>query len=77
MNLNEYLFYEKITRTEAARQLDADSRYLGQVALGHRKPGKKLMKAIEKFTAGKVPLSYWQSEEYRDYLEKNRKEYDK
>lgn len=75
MNLNEYLFYAKISRTEAAKLLDINSRYLGQIALGHRKPGRKMKKIIENFTQGKIPMSYWESDEYKQYFEENKKVY--
>jgi transcriptional regulator with XRE-family HTH domain len=54
MNLKEYLFYKKLTAKEFAKILDIDKCYISSVISGNRKPSKKLLRSIEKYTDGIV-----------------------
>jgi transcriptional regulator with XRE-family HTH domain len=70
MELREYLFKKRITNKEFAEKVNYDKSYIGDVANGKKKPGKKLAKAIEKATNGEVTV-----EELMSLKEINDKDY--
>lgn len=61
MELREYLFKYRVTAVQFAQEIDYNYSYLVQITTGNRKPGKKLMKIIEKATDGLVKPSDWPS----------------
>ncbi len=65
MNLKEYLFFEKKTISKFAEELLLDRSYMNSVVNQKVKPSKRLAKAIEIATQGKVTaqemLSIWNS----------------
>lgn len=56
MELREYLFRNRISITDFSKKVDFSRNYISQIALGYRKPSKKLAKLIEKETNGEVTL---------------------
>lgn len=56
MRLDEYLFYEKKTITDFAKELLITRNYLNLIVLGYSKPSKRLARDIEKATGGKVTV---------------------
>lgn len=54
MKLRDYLHENRIKIAEFARKLDASRSYINMIVLEEIKPGKRLAKAIEDITEGKV-----------------------
>lgn len=75
MNLNEYLFYEKISKRQFAKTLELSHHYIGQITRGQKMPSKKVRRHIAKATEGKVPEDYWESEEYKKFMIDHKLEY--
>lgn len=56
MMLREYLFKNNLKISEFALIIDYSRNHLNQVVIQNKKPGKKMAKAIEKATEGKVTV---------------------
>lgn len=54
MNLKSYLAEIHMTIIEFAQIIDANPGYLSRIINGHKKPGKRLAKEIERVTDGVV-----------------------
>lgn len=54
MKLKDYLYFNKISTTDFAEQINYQRSYLSAVTNGSRKCGAKLAKIIEKATNGQV-----------------------
>lgn len=56
MDLREYLFRNRITITDFGKKIDCPRAYLSQIVNGHKKPGKRLAKAIQDATNDVVTI---------------------
>ncbi len=54
MDLKEYLYQKRMTITQFCEFVEYSRTHLSQVINGSLKPGKKLLKTIEKGTGGQV-----------------------
>ena len=56
MNLDEYLFRKKISKTDFAKRVGITRNYLSLISLGRSLPSKRLAKDIEFETGGEVTI---------------------
>ena len=54
MDLDEYLFRNRISQTDFAKELGVTRNHFGEIVRGRRTPSVKLAKKIEKLTKGEV-----------------------
>lgn len=54
MNLREYLFRKRLTQVDFAKKLEISRGHLSQIMKQTKHPSRKLAKAIEDLTEGKV-----------------------
>jgi transcriptional regulator with XRE-family HTH domain len=54
MTLREYLFFNGLTVKDFAESLDVSRSYISAISFGHKRPGRKLAKAIYLATEGSV-----------------------
>jgi len=54
MNLRDYLYFERKTLRELAKELHIDARYLGRIKNKQFRPSLRLALDIERLTEGKV-----------------------
>lgn len=57
MDLREYLFYNKKTVTNMAKEIDITRSYLSKIIHGRIAISKKIAKSIERATNGNVKIS--------------------
>lgn len=62
MDLREYLFRKRITVTEFSNLIDYSRTHISEIMHGSRKPGKKVIRIIEKATNGEVKAEDLMSE---------------
>lgn len=66
MNLRDYLYFERKTLKELAKELHVDARYLGRIKNKHFRPSLRLALDIERLTEGKVTAKELREDIYDD-----------
>jgi len=59
--LSHWLDSSNMTRYELAKRLGVARGHVDKICNGERRPSLELAVAIDKFTAGAVPVTYWTS----------------